>query len=79
MKNTVIYPEMGQETKAELQYKCSHDGKFIVKTNLELKGRGITLENTGNSIAKTKYRYLITANAMEKLKQKYSYCYIAAL
>jgi hypothetical protein len=71
MKDTTIYPEMGETTDAEIVYQVTFGGKFVIKTNLNIKGRGIKKEHTN--------QYLVTENALIKLKKQYNACSIALL
>jgi len=40
---SMIYPELGETTKAEIEYRASYSNGFYLITDLELKGRGITI------------------------------------
>ena len=71
MKTTMIYPELGQTTKAEIRFTCSYSGGFYVKTSLRLSGRGIRPSGSNS--------YNVTETAMNKLKTNYSTCYEASL
>jgi hypothetical protein len=71
MTNSMIYPELGQTTNAEIRYTCSYSGGFYVKTSLKLSGRGIKPSGSTS--------YHVTESAMAKLKSNYSTCYEASL
>jgi hypothetical protein len=71
MKTTMIYPELGQTTKAEIRFTCSYSGGFYVKTSLRLSGRGIRPSGSNS--------YHVTETAMNKLKTNYSTCYESSL
>jgi len=71
MTTEMIYPELGQTTKAVIRFTCSYSNGFYVKTSLKLSGRGIKPSGSNS--------YHVTENAMEKLKQNYSTCYEASL
>jgi hypothetical protein len=63
-------PEMGQE-KPECQIDASlsyYGDHWFLTTELNLKGRGIRLDKTENSIN----YYIVTERAFEKLKAEYS-------
>lgn len=79
MKNKMIYPEMGQTTTAEIEYRPSHGGGLYVTTDLELKGRGIRQAGDGTHHKRGKKTYHVTVMAMEKLRKTYDCCYIASL
>ncbi len=51
MKDTYIYPELKEKTKAELEYTYSvgYGGKLYVTTLLNLKDRGIRQISDGKS------------------------------
>lgn len=76
---TIIYPEMGQKTNAEIEFKCSHSGGFYITTDLNLSGRGIKMSGDGTNNVRGKKTYQCTVKAMDKLKAMYSCCYIALL
>ena len=75
----IIYPEMGQTTDAEIEYRCSFGSKFYITTDLNLKGRGITLAGDGSNHKRGKKTYHVTQLVMERLKTEYTCCYIASL
>lgn len=79
MKNELIYPELGQTTKATIEYTCSYNGGFYVTTDLLLSGRGIKMSGDGSTHKRGKKTYHITENAFSKIKKEYSSCYIALL
>jgi hypothetical protein len=60
------------------QISCvmSYDGiKICLTTDLELKGRGITVLSDGSGRNDGKKRYKVTPLAFEKLKLKYTTCF----
>jgi hypothetical protein len=71
MKTTMIYPELGETSNAQIRFTCSYSGGFYVKTNLILLGRGIRPSGSKS--------YHVTESAMNKLKTNYSTCYEASL
>ena len=77
--NQVIYPEMGQTTTAQIEYKCSYGGKLYITTDLTLRGQGIKMSGDGSDHKRGKKTYFVTGKAMDKLKQQYTCCYIASL
>ena len=79
MIQTLIYTELGETTEAEIQYVCSHGSGYYVTTDLDLKGRGIRQTGDGSDHKKGKKTYHVTDRALEALKLKYSYCYLANL
>ena len=79
MKNSVIYPEMNEKTNATIEYTCSYLNGFYVTTNEILKGRGIKLVGNGENHKRKMKTYIVTDNAMNKIKQNYNTCYIASL
>ena len=79
MENTVIYPELGETTTAEIEYRCGWGGKFYLTTALNLKGRGITQSGDGSDHARGLKTYYATEAALEKLKANHTTCYIALL
>ena len=78
MKNQVIYPELGQTTDAQIEIKTSYSSAFYLTTDLELNGRGIRQSGDGTDHKRGKKTYHCTEKALEKLKQKYSTCFIAS-
>lgn len=79
ISQTIIYPELGETSTAEIQYVGSCTSGYIVTTDLELKGRGIKLSGDGSDHKRGKKTYRVTERALEILKTKYSYCYLANL
>lgn len=79
MENAMIYRELGQTTKAALEYSTSYNGGFYVTSALELKGRGIKQSGDGSGHARGLKTYHVTELALNKLKEKHSACYIANL
>jgi len=71
MTTSMIYPELGETTKAEIQYTCSYSNGYYVKTSLNISGRGIRKSGENS--------YHVTENALNKLKVNHSSCYIASL
>ena len=65
---SLIYPELGETTKAAIGYKVSYGGKLYVTTDLELKGQGIKLIGNGSKHKRGKKTYIATERAMNKLK-----------
>ena len=76
---TIIYPELGEKTDAQIEYKCSHSGGFYLSTYLNLSGKGIRMSGDGTNNLKGKKTYHVTSKAMDKLKGMYTCCYIALL
>lgn len=77
----VYWPEMG-DTKpvAQIEARISYvSGKWLLKTSLELKGRGITFQGKMKAehlVESAKHKagwneYHVTAAAFEKLKTQY--------
>lgn len=63
-------PEMGEQKPegVQIEARSSYYGNhWFLYTGLELKGRGITLMETKNSI----YKYKVTNRAFDLLKEKY--------
>jgi hypothetical protein len=79
MNSTMIYPELGQSTQAQIQYVCGSYGGLYVRTHLVLKGRGITQTGNGADAKDGRKSYRVTEKAFEKLESAYSTCYIANL
>ena len=79
MNSKVIYPEMNQKTDAQIEFTIGYAGKFRLKTKETLKGRGITLDSDGTTNKRGMATYYATQKAMDKLKTKYTTCYIASL
>ena len=79
MSKSLIYPELGETTKAAIKYKVSYDGKFYVTTDLDLKGQGIKKVGNGSQHKRGKKTYIATEKAMNKLKINHEVCYIARL
>lgn len=79
MKNTMIYPELGEKTNATIEYKCSYNGGYYLTTDLLLSGRGIKMSGNGTDHARGKKTYHVTASAFKALQAKYDTCYIALL
>ena len=71
MKTTMIYPELGETSNAQIRFTCSYSGGFYVKTSIKLSGRGIRPSGLSS--------YHVTESAMNKLKTNYSTCYEASL
>ena len=79
MKDSMIYPELGQKTNATIEYSVSYNGGFYLTTALELKGRGIKQRGDGSDHKRGLNTYQVTENAFNKLKSKFDVCYIALL
>jgi hypothetical protein len=79
MNSTMIYPELGQSTDAQIQYVCGSYGGLYVRTHLVLAGRGITQTGSGSDAKDGRKSYRVTEKAFEKLEAAYSTCYIANL
>jgi hypothetical protein len=79
MSQSMIYPELGETTKATIEYKVSYSGGFYLTTDLELKGQGIKLLGNGSDNKRGKKTYRATEKAMDKLKTNHEVCYIASL
>lgn len=79
MTHSVIYPELGEKTTAEIEFKCSYSGGCYVTTDLELKGRGIKQSGDGSTHKRGKKTYHVTNKAMDKLKAQYTACFMADL
>jgi hypothetical protein len=75
---SLIYPELGETTKAEIEYRASYSNGFYLTTDLELKGRGITIIGNGSEHKRGKNTYRATETAMNKLKKNHEVCYIAS-
>ena len=84
MSFKTFYPEMNERKPEDVagEVSLAHYGKhYFVKTPLELKGRGITLEDVyteTNCNNPAKYgwnRYRVTLAAMDKLNARYSFAY----
>ena len=82
MSFQTYYPEMNETKPENVQGDVSlaHYGRhYFVKTSLELKGRGVTLEDVYtadncNNPAKFGWnRYRVTVKAMEKLNAQYDF------
>ena len=76
---SLIYPELGETTKAAIEYRASYSNGFYLTTDLELKGRGITIIGDGSEHKRGKKTYIATEKAMNKLKINHEVCYIASL
>lgn len=76
---TIIYPELGQTTNAQIEFKCSHSGGFYLSTDLNLSGSGIRMSGDGTNNIRGRKTYRVTTKAMDKLKAMYTCCYIALL
>ena len=79
MSKSLIYPELGETTKAAMRCKVSYGGKLYVTTDLELKGQGIKKVGNGSQHKRGKKTYIATEKAMNKLKINHEVCYIARL
>ena len=77
--HSMIYPELGETTKAAIEYKVTYGGKFYVTTDLELKAQGLKLVGDGSDHKRVKKTYTATEKAMDKLKINHEVCYIASL
>lgn len=84
MSFQTYYPEMSQAKPENVvgEVSLSHYGKhYFVKTPLELKGRGIVLEDVYtaencNNPAKVGWRrYKVTLRAMDQLNTRYNFAY----
>ena len=78
MSQSMIYPELGETTKAAIEYKVSYGGGFCLTTDLELKGRGIKKVGNGSQHKRGKKTYIATKTAMDKLKKNHEVCYLAS-
>ena len=79
MSHSTIYPELGKTTKADIEYRASYSNGFYLITDLDLKGRGITIIADGSNHKRCKKTYIATKTAMDKLKINHEVCYIASL
>lgn len=79
MKNTVIYPELGEKTTAAIEFVVSYNGGYRLTTDLELTGRGIKMTGNGKDHARGKKTYHVTEKAFESIKAKYETCFLATL
>ena len=75
---SMIYPELGETTNAAIEYRASYSNGFYLTTDLELKGRGITIIGDGSVHKRGKKTYRATKTAMDKLKKNHEVCYIAS-
>ena len=75
---SMIYPELGETTNAAIEYRASYSNGFYLTTDLELKGRGITIIGDGSVHKRGKKTYRATKTAMNKLKKNYEVCYLAS-
>jgi hypothetical protein len=75
---SLIYPELGETTKAGIEYRASYSNGFYLTTDLELKGRGITIIGDGSKHKRGKKTYIATEKAMNKLKKNHEVCYLAS-
>jgi hypothetical protein len=48
MSQSMIYPKLGKTTKAKIEYRASYSNGFYLITDLDLKGRGITIIGDGS-------------------------------
>ena len=71
MTNSDIYPELGQTTKATIEYRSSYGGSFYLTTSLDLKGRGIKQTGYGTNHKRELKTYHVTEKSMDKLKKEY--------
>ena len=78
MSKSLIYPELGKTTKAEIEYRASYSNGFYLITDLDLKGRGITIIADGSEHKRGKKTYRATKTAMDKLKKNHEVCYLAS-
>lgn len=76
MAHEHIYQELGETTDAQISFTVAYSGKYYVKTNLDLKGRGIRPNGEAPNGKKT---YYVTDVALEKLKTQYSTSFLADL
>lgn len=79
MKSTMIYPELGEKTKAQIEFVVSYNGGYRLTTDLELTGRGIKMTGDGSDHRRGKKTYHVTEKAFKVIKAKYETCYIANL
>jgi hypothetical protein len=79
MSKSLIYPELGETTKAEIEYRASYSNGFYLTTDLELKAQGLKLVSDGSDHKRSKKTYTATEKAMDKLKINHEVCYIASL
>ena len=75
---SMIYPELGETTKAAIEYKVSYGGGFCLTTDLELKGQGLKLIGNGSAHKRCKKTYIATKTDMHKLKKNHEVCYLAS-
>jgi hypothetical protein len=75
---SIIYPELGETTKAAMKYKVTYSGKLYVTTDLELKGQGLKLIGNGSDHKRCKKTYIATKTAMDELKKNHEVCYLAS-
>lgn len=71
MSYEVHYPEMtGEKTTGEITGYVTFGGRFMLKTKLELKGRGITYYSD-NDLPDGRKTYCVTGRAFDKLSTQY--------
>jgi hypothetical protein len=77
-----FYPEMHEpKPKADGELRRSYAGGWLIKTKLELSGRGISLERTLTSkdlVPQAQHKvgwheYRVTDKALEKLQERYTF------
>ena len=78
MSHSTIYPELGKTTKADIEYRASYSNGFYLITDLDLKGRSITIIADGSQHKRGKKTYRATKTAMDKLKKNHEVCYLAS-
>jgi hypothetical protein len=78
MSKSLIYPKLGETTKAEIEYKASYSNGFYLTTDLKLKAQGIKLVGDGSDHKRGKKTYRATKTAMDKLKKNHDVCHLAS-
>ena len=78
MSKSLIYPELGKTTTAEIEYRASYSNGFYLTIDLELKGQGIKKVGNGSQHKRGKKTYIATKTAMDKLKKNHDVCYLAS-
>jgi hypothetical protein len=81
MAHKLVYKELGENVSIDnkIEFVCSYGSKFYLHTDLELKGRGISLSGNGSNHKRGLKSYYATEKAMNKLKVEYKCTYMANL
>ena len=79
MAYELIYPELGDTTTAEIEFRTGYNGKLYVTTDLCFSGKGILLCGDGSTHARGKKTYLMTEAAFKRVSKGKSIAYIALL